>query len=60
VFVEEDVLWLEVPVDDRVAVQVLQRQNDLSGVELCARLTEATGWTEGGKGRRREEDKHGT
>ena len=55
-FVEENVLWLQVPVDDRVRVQVLQRQNDLSGVKLRPRLAEATGCTaeDTGQGEGRE------
>ena len=40
--VDEDIFWLQVAVDDIERVEILERQDDLSGVECCVRLAAAT------------------
>ena len=44
--VHEHVLELEVPVDDEVAVEVVEREEELGGVEPGARLREGLGLAE--------------
>lgn len=39
--VEEQVLGLEVSIDDVLGMQILQRQRDFCGVELCDGIWEA-------------------
>jgi len=40
--VDEDVFWLQIAVDDVQCVQVLESQDDLSGIERSVCLATAT------------------